>query len=340
MHAAHALFVLSAFLLAVGTVLTRHVLTVEPASTISPVLLLPLQLTGGLLALGAAHLLAGRPVIAVGLLPRLMAGGMALGVGSIGTVVSLAFITASEAALIFAMQPVTIIVLAWLLLDERAGPALMVLSLLAVGGVVLIVLAGGGTAGAEVRAAGIGFAALSTLCAALYAVLMRGTSGRVRPLTALMVVQGAALAFAVSVAAAWLLLSGAPLPAGTMASRLGAVGIGGIYYGAAFAVFLIGLQRTEAGVAGVYLNLVPVFAIALGAVFLGERLGPMQWAGAAIALLAVTGVAALALRDRTAQYRRSTDQSPAAQIMAVPSQTGAVGIVPKNTSDHSAAKPR
>ena len=49
-----------------------------------------------------------------------------------------------------------------------------------------------------------------------------------------------------------------------------------------------------------FINLVPVFGVTAGAVFLGERLNGRQWAGAALILGAVAAVVALQLRPSAA----------------------------------------
>jgi drug/metabolite transporter (DMT)-like permease len=60
-----------------------------------------------------------------------------------------------------------------------------------------------------------------------------------------------------------------------------------VYYGLAFWFYVSGLQRTSASVAGLYINLVPVFALAGAYGLLGEVLTPAQWLGSGIVLLAV-----------------------------------------------------
>ena len=40
--------------------------------------------------------------------------------------------------------------------------------------------------------------------------------------------------------------------------------------------------------AGNFFNLIPVFGISIAYLFLGERLNPVQWAGAAIILVSVS----------------------------------------------------
>jgi drug/metabolite transporter (DMT)-like permease len=78
-----------------------------------------------------------------------------------------------------------------------------------------------------------------------------------------------------------------------------AVGLSGfLEYGLGYWLYLIGLRTVRASVAGLYLNLCPVFVIALAYVFLGETLTPTQWAGAMIILFAVAVISLLELRVR------------------------------------------
>ncbi len=70
-----------------------------------------------------------------------------------------------------------------------------------------------------------------------------------------------------------------------------------IYYGMAFYVYLIGLQSTEASTAGIYLSLVPVFAIALAWMILSEQLLAVQWIGAIIVVGAVVSISVLSDRE-------------------------------------------
>ena len=73
--------------------------------------------------------------------------------------------------------------------------------------------------------------------------------------------------------------------------RLSAVAAGAIYYGVAFWFYLAGLRGVTAGLAGLFINLVPVFGIAASHLVLGERLSARQWIGAIVVIAAVAGAA-------------------------------------------------
>lgn len=298
MPLSHLYFVASTFLLALGSVLAKYFLSWDQgaASTIAPLPFLTLQLLGGLVFLITVRFVLGWQAEPLSMLARPAMAGLILGVGSIGTIMALALISASEASVVFATQPILILGLAWLLLRERFGSSVGLLCLLAVGGVVVIVI-GGGIGSSSNRVGGLAFAMMSTACAAIYTVLMRGLTGKLDFLTALIVVQSAAWLLSVMALSLTSLTDFTPASFGTVYLASSAFGTGVIYYGAAFYMYLIGLQNTEASKAGVYLSLVPVFAIGLAWFLLAERLTLLQWIGAAVVIVAVLGVSLLSIRE-------------------------------------------
>lgn len=217
MPLSHSCFVASAFLLALGSVLAKFLLSwgQGAATAIDPLPFLTLQLLGGIVFLGAVRLVLGWQPEQMSLLRRPALAGLILGVGSIGTIMALALISASEASVVFATQPVLILGLAWILLGERFGPSVALLCLLAVAGVVFIVI-GGGIGTSSNRLGGLAFAMMSTACAAVYTVWMRGLSGKLDFLTALLVVQSTAWLLSVLVLTLSQLTDFAPISFGTV----------------------------------------------------------------------------------------------------------------------------
>lgn len=284
----HLLFVASALLLAVGAVLTKLLLSPDMnlGRTIHPLPLLTLQLLGGVTMLVVVNRWRGAgptPVLAS------VSTGIILGLGSIGTIMALAFTSASEAAVVFAMQPVVILGLAWLLLGERFGITVAALAMLSVLGVVMIVVSGNVAMSAN-RPLGLAFAALSTAIAALYTVRMRQLGNRGDMITALLVVQMTACAIVATIWAMAVAMGIAVPGLGSVSMALSAFAIGMVYYGAAFLIYMIGLRRTEASQAGIYLSLVPVFTIGLAAAILSERLTASQLIGSALVVASVAGI--------------------------------------------------
>lgn len=290
----HLYFIASAFFLALGAVLAKYLLS-RSGAVIDPLPFLTLQLLGGVAFLSAVEMAKGWRRRPLRRLARPAAAGLVLGVGSLGTIMALASISASEASVIFAIQPVVIIALARVLLGERVTPAVFALSVVAVIGVASIV-AGGLAPGATGRVAGIAFAVVSTVCAAVYVVWMRGLSEGTDIPSALVVVQVVAWFVAASAWGATELMDLTETRVGSSFLILSAAGTGVIYYGLAFYVYLIGLQKTEATTAGAYLNLVPVFAIGLASAILAEQLSSVQWVGALVVIGALTGISLLAPR--------------------------------------------
>jgi drug/metabolite transporter (DMT)-like permease len=222
------------------------------------------------------------------LLPVSLLGWLNPGVSYTLSLIGLSLTTASMSALLWAMEPLLIAGLAWLLLRERLTARFLLLGGLAAAGVVLVV--GTGFAGAS-QLVGNTLILGGVGCCALYTVLARRTGEGVRPLLAVALQLGLALVWALMI---WPLelrhmtLGGlAQVPT---AAWLLAVVSGVVYYGLAFWFFLAGLQCVRASEAGLMINLVPLFALAGAYVLLGETLRPVQWLGSGLVLAAVVGL--------------------------------------------------
>jgi drug/metabolite transporter (DMT)-like permease len=263
-----------------GTVLSKHAVGEIPPAT-----LLAVQLAASLAALGIVMRVRRLPLrdpaapAALGRL-GLLNPGLAYALSLLG----LTSITASLSVLLWAVEPILILVLAWLVLRERIGPSLVVLSGLALGGMALLVYepGGGAVAGVALTLAGIA-------CCAVYTVLGRRWLGTVDATAPVVVAQQAwALAFAAGLVAVVGLTGGPVVPAAvSVAGGLSAVGSGILYYGAAYWFYLSALRRMPASSAAASFYLIPVIGVAGGFLLLGERLVLMQWFGAGAVLLAV-----------------------------------------------------
>lgn len=272
----------------VGTVVTKQVL-----GDIDPLSLLPMQLGASCLFLLAACGLGGTKVAWTSDTKRLTAlgilnPGFAYALGLLG----LASITASMSVLLWAAEPVLILLFAAALSREHISAALAAGLGVSVVGVVLVVYRPG-VAGA---AAGIALTLAAVGACALYSVLTRRLLVEDAALPVVLLQQGAALGFALVVAvvaglAGWQ----ASWPA-EMSPRVAvaAAASGVLYYGAAFWFYVAGLRQVPASVAGAFLPLIPVFGVAASLV-VGERLDGAQWVSAA---LVVVGTLIAALRAR------------------------------------------
>ncbi len=69
-----------------------------------------------------------------------------------------------------------------------------------------------------------------------------------------------------------------------------AMGSGVLYYGAAYWFYLGALRRVPAAVAALSFYLIPIVGISGGALLLGDRLDPRQWAGVVVVLVSLVAM--------------------------------------------------
>lgn len=262
-----------------GTVLTKYAL-----GGFDPTLLLPFQLACSVLLLTCFLLMKGaslgtvsRPlkVAALGVLNPGVAYALAL--------VGLSRIDASVSVIIWATEPIVIVLLAYLFLRERITRVALVSLVAAMVGVALIV--GSPSSGATLAGIALTFAAV--LACALYSVLLRLMRLSEGTLPIVLIQQLSALSFAVI---ALLVVEAPQISVGTptSAETFSAVCAGGLYYGVAFLLYVAGLRRTSAARAGVFLTLVPVFGLVFSVALLGETVGLGGFIGA-ITVVAAMG---------------------------------------------------
>jgi drug/metabolite transporter (DMT)-like permease len=265
-----------------GTVMSKGVLDYLP-----PLLLLVVQLVGSLFFLWTAVFSRRtRPEIdgrawRLGL-TGLLNPGLAYTFGLLG----LALTTASMSTLIWAAEPALILLLAWLLLRERLTRSLLFLSAVALAGAVMVV--GAGTSGVL---SGNLLVFTAVLCCAIYTVWTRHLIAGVEPLVLVTLQQTVSLAWALLIwpielwSMDWVIILAIPPKVWLLALASGIV-----YYGLAFWFYIAGLKETPASLASLFLNLIPIFGVSGAMLFLGERLGPLQWAGAMLIITAVLGI--------------------------------------------------
>jgi drug/metabolite transporter (DMT)-like permease len=268
-----------------GTVLSKHVLD----RGVAPLTLLAIELTASSLLLLLATLLSRAPLLWSAHLARLallgiLNPGIAYALGLLGLVT----ISASLSVLLWATEPVLIMLLAVLLLRERVAAATMVGVAVALVGVLLVLY----RPGAAGSARGIALTLGAVAACALYAVLTRWLLLDDSSLTVVLVQQSAALTFAVALVAttgltgSWDL--GLPTDAATWVL---AAASGAVYYGLAFWLFIGGLRGVPASVAGSLFPLIPVFGLA-AAYVAGDRLTDRQWIGAVVVVVAIASATA------------------------------------------------
>lgn len=272
---------------------TATVITKGLLASVSPLTLLAVQLTFSVAGLWGVVLIRGRrPLSRREMIQQGLLGWLNPGLSYTFSLLGLASATASLSTLLWATEPILILGLAWLVLRERLSGRLSALSTVAILGVLLVSgILGGSALAAEWRSTALILAGV--LCCALYTVLARRLNVETDTLFSLAVQQSAALIWA---AALWpfertLAGTATAFPAdGPTWIGSGLAGL--IYYALAFWFYLRGLRRVSASLAGAMLNLTPVFGVAGGYLFLGERLAPLQWLGAGLILAAVLALVA------------------------------------------------
>lgn len=259
---------------AVGEIPPLTLLTLQLAVSVV-VLLLLMRWRGEHIATGVGSSLLGR----LGLLNP----GLAYALGLLGLVT----ITASLYVLLWATEPLLILLLAAVILGERIGRQLVALSVVAVAGLLLVLYdpgSGGQWPGVLLTLAGVVCCAAYTIIARRYLPTTESTVGVV------LVQEGYALGFALILLVAVGLFGGEVWPDGlTAAGAMSVIASGILYYGIAYWFYLSALRHVPASVAAVSFYLIPVFGIA-GGLMLGERFDPRQWIGAAVVIVAVAAV--------------------------------------------------
>lgn len=278
-----------ALILAAAAWGTGTVVSKRAVAEIPPLTLLPIQLAASLVVL--VLLLRWRRIpiadpAASSLLGRL--GVLNPGLAYALSLLGLAHISASLSVLLWALEPILILVLAAWFLSERVGVMVLGLSLVAVSGMLLIAYEPG-TAG---NTTGVALTVAGVVCCAIYTIVTRrwiGTSDSTAPIVVAQ--QTHALGFGVVIVFALWLAGGAVRPeAVSLAGWASAIGSGVLYYGVAYWLYLSALRNVPASFAAASFYLVPVFGVAASFVLLNERLDPGQWVGVAVVSVAVVGI--------------------------------------------------
>jgi len=272
----------------IGTVVSKRAVEEIP-----PLALLPIQLASSLAVMAvllAANRLPFRDPAAPAALERLgvLNPGLSYALGLLGLV----SITASLAVLIWALEPLLILLLAGWFLRERLGPGLIALSLVAAAGVGLVVYdpaSAGSLLGVTLTFAGV-------VCCAIYTTAARRWLADAQQTASIVAAQQAyALGFAMVIALIAWVAGGALWPASpSVVGLASAAGSGVLYYGLAYWMYLWALRRMPASIAAASFYLIPVFGLVASFALLDERLTTLQSIGAGVVLLAVLGIARLA----------------------------------------------
>jgi drug/metabolite transporter (DMT)-like permease len=209
---------------------------------------------------------------------------------------ALTYTSASQAGMITALLPLMVAVCARMFLNESLTPRTVVGFALAIVGAGWLSAAGAPTAEAPRPILGNFLEFLAMVCATGYIINMKHLTYRYPSffLTAVQAFIGALFFLP------FLGLSGTRLPVQLEPLATAAV----VYLGAAvtlgaYGLYNFGVSRVPASQAGAFINLIPVFTVALGWVFLGERFTGGQYLAS---LLVFAGLAISQSRAR--KHRR------------------------------------
>ncbi len=268
-----------------GTVISKAALDEMP-----PLTLLPIQLMSSLVVLALLMRRQGITLRAGGspLLGRL--GLLNPGIAYALSLLGLATITASLSVLLWAFEPLMILVLAAWFLGERITPTFVALSMVAVVGMIVVLyepsIGSSQLIGVALTLAGIA-------CCAAYTVITRRLIPDAEETSQVVLAQqGHALVLALGLVVIAGLAGGAIVPASlTPLGLASAIGSGVLYYAGAYWFYLGALRHVPASLAAVSFYLIPIVGLAASALLLGERLDLRQWVGTIIVLAAVLTIA-------------------------------------------------
>ena len=279
----------------VGTVVSKRAVDEFP-----PFTLLTIQLAASLAILAilmrvSGLSLRGSPT----LLGRLgiLNPGVAYGLGLLG----LTYISASMSVLLWALEPLLILLLAGIFLGEWITPRFVVLSLVAALGMSLVVFdpaSSGQWPGVVLTLAGI-------VCCAAYTVIARRFVAAADSTAQVVLAQQAhALGFAIVVLAVVAVVGGPVGPQGLSPLGLTSAIVSGVlYYAAAYWLYLGALRTVPASYAATSFYLIPVFGVAAGVLLLGDQFDPVQWLGVAVVVAAVSSIVRLSTRREAHEPR-------------------------------------
>lgn len=216
--------------------------------------------------------------------------------------VGLQYTTATNATLLYTTSSVMIIMLEGMFYGRASGWREAAGIVLALAGVVVIVVKG---SLAVLTALAFNAGDLIILAAAIawawYSVLQRHGEVATLPNLAAFGLVSATGALLLAPFAVSEYLAGAPMPKSALAWQ----SLGGIILFAsllAFSAFQYGVRRLGPSLAGIFMYAMPVYGVALAAIFLGEAVKPYHLTGAA---LVIGGVVTVTLPTRIGSAKRA-----------------------------------
>jgi drug/metabolite transporter (DMT)-like permease len=202
--------------------------------------------------------------------------------------IGLAQVGAAQATVIQSVEGILIVLVSALLFRQRPSTRFLVLSLLALAGLVFAIDPMAAMPGQSTHLGGGLLILLATLVAAIYVVLSGVIAGSANAFVIVAVQQSVALAFSFVVMVAWPISEAGSLvwPAELMPWAIACCS-GVVQYALAFTLYMKALGMIPANTAGAFLTLTPVFGLVGASLFLHETLSATQTMGAAATLFFV-----------------------------------------------------
>ena len=280
----------------VATVISKRALDEISAST-----LLPIQLAFSVMILATILRIQHRPIVWSPQLRRLgLLGVLNPGVSYALSLLGLSYITASLSVLLWAIEPIMILLLAWWALGDRVTRPMAGASTVALIGVLLVVFESGSSG----RMVGVALTLAGVGACAVYSVAVRNLMADDFTLVVVTIQQALALGFSLLLLAATSLVEGPPSLSRVSAVAWSSALLSGVlYYAVAFWFYLTGLRQVGPGVAGAFINLIPLFGVGAGYLLLAEKLTGRQWLGAA----AIVGALGAVVRQQSSRLSKPID---------------------------------
>ena len=195
----------------------------------------------------------------------------------------LLYTSASAAGLVTSTLPLWIALGAWLLLKEQIGPRLIVGLALALTGTLTMTLLGQTSEAAPNPLLGNALMVLAMLMATGYVLVAKRLTNELSPwlITVLQIWVGAV--FFVP----FLLLDPPNLTAPSVTAWQAMVWLGVVVSLGAYGLYNLGISQVSAQVAGMSVNLIPLFTLVLAGTILGERLSIGELLGGALILIGI-----------------------------------------------------
>ncbi len=264
-----------------STVLSKFALESFP-----PMTLLLVQLLGSLCVLWLFLLISRRQVpMNFMVLKRAATGILEPAMTYMFSFFGLTLTTASQTALISTLETVMIMILSVVIFRAPVEKRLFGLAILATLGAMMVV---GTTSGSNALVGNL-LVVLGTACAALYVVLNQHPIPQLEPSVMIGLQQLVGLIPVIMVTIFIWLSGGKIMPEGLAWWDWGLAALIGVaQYAIGFSLYFTAQRDLTSNETALYLTLIPVFGVAGGAIFLGERLQGLQWLGATMIIGAIT----------------------------------------------------